>query len=697
MKRFPLIRLSHSSQSPRKPRLNSSLTSKSFKNEQAKRKIKELCCTSRLKVRDVIEIDDNLDLSLTLETQNSRTKFGYDISIIDEIKSLEEQLDTQEIELRTYNYTNKNDPKTGEVEWQAYTHYMQGIINSVKKRDQRIGNCLIRGLSGCIRAVSKIQNKRPEEKYIACESSRRFTREQYTQTYSNSQNYTESSFVDDISPEIEALKNLSKKISDLNNEALAKKLKDLYESLRMMYSDVPSPCETPKLFELENGEVANDIRNTMKAFQEELQYQITKKQLLKIKHDHSVQTDFEVMDASMYGKLQEQFTSKEVELFQLKYRYECALEENKKLEEAYTRYQKECEESQRRIKVLEDEAKNVFDRNNKLTQYESDLNYQLIDLTQGIQKRKEKIAKLRKDLEEAEEDIDHKREKLDKFRNELDETTEQLEVKTKKLEIAEQKLSIIERAWKTVHRRSFMYEKEGLIEAPKLKIEAISTLDPIKSRVRERSITPSPTNIFRKRSILSPSPIPSNADSPALGQSESYQRLRKQVIIENSSGLLSNISGENEFLNSLSAEQLEFFFRLRSEEREEKFRSKIANLSENSKAIQYIYVEPVTEEMIAQHIVKRRYTQAREPPERKIVAEETKDDSFAETARILAKDAEFEMLSPNLKMDLLKAMEGHDTEKCGSNCVHLKRAMMIKQKARGAPYPLKRATIASIR
>lgn len=236
-----------------------------------------------------------------------------------------------------------------------------------------------------------------------------------------------------------------------------------------------------------------------------------------------------------------------------------------------------------------------------------------------------------------------------------------------------------------------MYENEGLIEPPKMKLDQFSCFDPIKPKNTKRdTIIPYPNY---KKSLM-PQLTPQNSiDNFAQQQSHSYQKLRKQVIIENSTHLLMKLSGEENFLNSLTSEQLELYFQLRAQERDSDKANKLINVQENSKQLQII-----SEIFLEVHnIPPRKFSENLEQTNR-IKQEEEKDHDQNKIYKLFKQDADVDILNPNVKLELMKAMEGHEIGKCGGEtCVHLKRAMAIKQKARGAPYPLKRATIANVR
>lgn len=61
----------------------------------------------------------------------------------------------------------------------------------------------------------------------------------------------------------------------------------------------------------------------------------------------------------------------------------------------------------------------------------------------------------------------------------------------------------------------------------------------------------------------------------------------------------------------------------------------------------------------------------------------------------MQKENELDNMPQNYKLELLRALEGHDKNKCKEICRHLKRANRIRSKARGIPYPIKTSTINS--
>jgi hypothetical protein len=57
--------------------------------------------------------------------------------------------------------------------------------------------------------------------------------------------------------------------------------------------------------------------------------------------------------------------------------------------------------------------------------------------------------------------------------------------------------------------------------------------------------------------------------------------------------------------------------------------------------------------------------------------------------RVFERPAELDALAPSHRLELIESFKGHEQEKCGEVCDHLKRAIAIKFKAQGKLYPIK--------
>ena len=119
------------------------------------------------------------------------------------------------------------------------------------------------------------------------------------------------------------------------------------------------------------------------------------------------------------------------------------------------------------------------------------------------------------------------------------------------------------------------------------------------------------------------------------------------------------------------------------------------NVEENSKETQYEF---------KQEPIRRKSTRAgtMNTPHQ-FVDLDVFDEETLESFRKLCEQAglqstnrlevELDNLPQHLKLELLKSFEGHDTKKCGNECIHLKRALNVRIKAKGIPYPIKKSSV----
>jgi hypothetical protein len=105
---------------------------------------------------------------------------------------------------------------------------------------------------------------------------------------------------------------------------------------------------------------------------------------------------------------------------------------------------------------------------------------------------------------------------------------------------------------------------------------------------------------------------------------------------------------------------------------------RIKNTEENSKEVQCNLYEEIVRTNARAGTMK--------------IKKKVPENEVLENLRKLC-DGEFDILPQIIKIELIKAVEGHDNRKCVTGCIHLKRVANIKAKARSAPYPIKRSII----
>ena len=122
--------------------------------------------------------------------------------------------------------------------------------------------------------------------------------------------------------------------------------------------------------------------------------------------------------------------------------------------------------------------------------------------------------------------------------------------------------------------------------------------------------------------------------------------------------------------------------------------NKIKNVEENSKEVQCAIIQ-------GEPLRKRVNKSGTVAIQHRFVDPDVFDEETLENLRRMCEqidlkiEGELENLPQHLKLELLKAFEGHDNRRCKGECIHLKRALNVRYKAKGIPYPIKRSSIDS--
>ena len=62
---------------------------------------------------------------------------------------------------------------------------------------------------------------------------------------------------------------------------------------------------------------------------------------------------------------------------------------------------------------------------------------------------------------------------------------------------------------------------------------------------------------------------------------------------------------------------------------------------------------------------------------------------LSQESGLLKESEEIDTLPPAIQVEIIKCFEGHDSKRCEKFCIHLKRALALRYKERGVPYPIK--------
>ncbi|CAG9328373.1 unnamed protein product [Blepharisma stoltei] len=579
----------------------------------------------------------------------------------DELKRLEEELDKQEIELKTYNFLDRNDPETGLKEFSAYKNYLEGLSILLKQQDARIGNTLVRGLVGLTRAYKKIINRSEAPKPEIIPKKR--TREQLTQTYELAIERTPSIILpvkEEPSLELEVFKRLANRFQKISQGVLSQKLNDLHDSLCLMLTDVPSPSETPDILDINIVHYVQDIEQGIKVIQNEISTHLNRKvNFNRSKIDKFLQTDIKFVDLNEYDALTNLLKEKELKI--LNYKQQI----------------------------------NLFKANTE------DLQLQLEQSKASIAKYKEKIVEIedkeRKNKAEL-GNLYRKLEESEKFKQGFEQANEKLkalgnELYLAKLSgiVAQEKLSQIEQQWRQEHGgASFEYkniDEESLIRKYNLKkIDyTVELMEPNKSILKK---IPSGTSSRRR----SPEDTPSYGWNGSSKMKNPHDGNTLQIPGQtNQQAMLDpNLKSALDIANSSDQKRrksfLSSFLSPSNNNDHDHCNSSFSNGFENEKSTEKQSAIPLGGKNKSQRISNK-----------KNLLEENEQEYFDKDGNIavwvLKKYPDLESIPPHLRMEYIRAMAGHDNRKCIGECKHLKRARLIKMKAKGLLYPLKKAII----
>lgn len=358
-------------------------------------------------------LDNSID-HLNLSFLNGNTKGSTSVYTQNEMKRLEEELDIQEIELKTYNFIERNDPETGFKEFGIYKEYLEGLSGLIKQQDVRMGNGIIRGLIGLIRASKKICVKGEIEKPSIMPKKR--TREQLTQTFEvpvKQPKYHEPK--DTASHDLEIFKDLASRFKNISRGDLTQKLNDLHLSLTLMVTDVPSPSETPDLFDIKIVKVVEDIEQNIKVIQNEIETHLNRKKN-SLKSEKLSQTEGKLVDLLEHNILSSLLKEKEIKIMKQK----------------------------QKIQSLKSKLVEVDKQIQTATVYITTYKEKIIELEEILRKQKTEIADLSQNLDESKKIADKLKGSYDAANEKLKDLS--FDVYTAKLNalIMQEKLSQIE-------------------------------------------------------------------------------------------------------------------------------------------------------------------------------------------------------------------------------------------------------------
>lgn len=233
---FPELNLS-----PSRLRLNYTLNSKSTKSTIARKSI------------NAIETPpESLTKRILLSPKKIQTDPHTSI-----MSKLQNELDLEEISLKSNELKNYPEKKRKKAEQKVYSQYMDSIIKRILKTNESLGKLLERGWKGYQDSLLPIKTDTNSDLIVRVNS------ESASQSTQVSEEMIFSREEKNIDSYIEYLHSALRGINSMNMSKIISKLSELNYSLRPI--DVPSASETPEIEEINFSETMKNIHSKFRS------------------------------------------------------------------------------------------------------------------------------------------------------------------------------------------------------------------------------------------------------------------------------------------------------------------------------------------------------------------------------------------------------------------------------------------------
>lgn len=367
-----------------------------------------------------------------------RPKFS-NIQFQQELTKANQILDSFEI--------NKDKFTSPIIVHQNYLKYLETVALVIKVKDSVTANCIIRGIVGLRKSVKNWTDPKIE----LIESSKSFPtksmRENITQTYE----VQAKEDPDSINEGIFFVQNIVNKASKFKSEKIIKKLFDLHEDLSKLYTDIPTPTDTPEPVDTCMSSMGQKLNLTINLIKSEIQANLNKHKFDKKKVNQSVQT------SNTNSDLRDPLKEKESELMNLKRNLEHLEQQSQQLQEGLAKYKSYSSDIENRYNEGKIELIQTKNKLNSAEDASKGLKIRVSQLTDKLIRKSKKLQETRKALNEQKNEI-----------SSLNHSVKHLKTETYNMtilnKIAEEKLVQIDSAWNQRNGSRFTFENVSSIE-----------------------------------------------------------------------------------------------------------------------------------------------------------------------------------------------------------------------------------------
>ena len=346
---------------------------------------------STFNIKDGIEILESLEFSKF----SKHNKINIDSYVSKEISKLEKELDTSEINM--YGATINC-----EQEFRIYKLFLEKVSMLAGKKDSKLGNILIRGLTGCEKAFKKLNIQIRAEMPKKPDKQNNLKKEAFTQTIFIEQ--PEILPENSNSLEIDAFKSLSGAFKNIKVSRISNQLVNLYNSLNEINTDIPSPSESPEL-EMPEFKLSPKTAKVQLTFIRQNIGKILKgTEVKKLGIPKEVQTDFDRKRKTLVA-LENMNEEKELDIFKLRSKFSSLKHQKEKLEESLLRSNNMCSEFERKIAANDMELTHLRHDNS--------------GLLEKVKEYEENAQKYQSEIDEADKKIEYFKEIIRKLKQSM--------------------------------------------------------------------------------------------------------------------------------------------------------------------------------------------------------------------------------------------------------------------------------------
>lgn len=351
------------------------------------------------------EYSSSFDLSHTPFAQTPTHRQIIDLAYQKEFKGIEEELDAQEISLKNYNFINKSTNKIITNEFVAYYRYLESIAYLLKKKDQKLGSAIIRGIFGLEKAyknLTEIKNEAKEIKFV----KKARVKELGIQTEAKIQSETTDTLTDE---ELDSLKKLGIHLSKIKFSKVSLRLIEAYESLVKMNTSLPDLSDMPENLDYTGHRIMKDLESNFKHFQSEIKSKLFSLKKIDNSVEKEVQTDDIVKPKSLFDDKHRSF---QVKIEELRLKSEKLEKEKTKAEEEGLKNYSIAQDIAKRYDGLEKENQKLTIKRSGYEDAIKLLREKITQLSDKVTKKRRRKFMYKKNIEDLKVKITGKRSKM---------------------------------------------------------------------------------------------------------------------------------------------------------------------------------------------------------------------------------------------------------------------------------------------